>query len=106
PPAPPPIPPLITLIAGTPEAEWREPVDKIVRLALTRKPDILFVVRCLVPRQADPQAEQAALTALVEGDGRAVMAEIVQVGASDAQVEMSAMPDSSVTKPVVQVYVR
>lgn len=81
-------------------------IDQITRLALSRKPDVLFVVRCLVPPQANADAEQSSLMNLVQGDGRAVLQEMINAGASEAQVEMSAMPDSSVTKPVVRVYVR
>lgn len=106
PPGPPPVPPLIELAAGTPASQWEAPVDQITRLALSRKPDVLFVVRCLVPLQANADAEQSSLMNLVQGDGRAVLQEMINAGASEAQVEMSAMPDSSVTKPVVRVYVR
>lgn len=116
PPGPPPVPPLIELVAGTPQAEWKAPVDQIAHKALARKKEVLFVVSCLVPQQAeqDPagagesaqQAEQSALLALVQHDGHAVMQELIDAGAPEAQVEMSAMPDSSVTKPTVRVYVR
>ena len=106
PPGPPPVPPLVTLVAGTPQAQWQGPVDRVVHLALARKPGVLFVVKCLVPQGTDMDAEQAALVRLVQGDGRAVMQAIINAGASETQVEMSAMPDSTVTAPVVRVYVR
>ncbi|WP_338333099.1 hypothetical protein [Acetobacter sp. LMG 32666] len=111
PPGPPPVPPLIELVAGTPQAEWKAPVDQIARKALARKKEVLFVVSCLVPQQTEPdqagqEAEQTALQTLVQHDGHAVMQELIDAGAPEAQVEMSAMPDSSVTKPTVRVYVR
>lgn len=106
PPAPPPVPPLIELVAGTPQAEWKAPVDQIAHQALARKKEVLFVVSCLVPPQASRGDEQSALLELVQHDGRAVMQELMDAGAPEAQVEMSAMPDSSVTKPTVRVYVR
>ena len=105
------MPPLIELVAGTPKAEWQAPVDQIARKALARKKEVLFVISCLVPSQAEQgqagqEAEQAALQELVQHDGHAVMQELVDAGAPETQVEMSAMPDSSVTKPTVRVYVR
>ncbi|MFT9067718.1 MAG: hypothetical protein ABF420_06700 [Acetobacter syzygii] len=106
PPGPPPVPPLIELVAGTPQTQWKAPVDQIAREALSRKKDVLFVVSCLVPPQANQDNEQSALLELVQHDGRAVMQELIDAGAPEPQVEMSAMPDSSVTKPTVRVYVR
>lgn len=106
PPGPPPVPPLVELVAGTPSAEWTAPVGQVVHKALARKPDILFVVKCLVPPGADPATDQQALVQLVQGDGQAVTQAIIKAGASPAQVEMAAMPDSTVTKSVVRVYVK
>lgn len=117
PPGPPPVPPLIELVAGTPQAEWQAPVEQIAHRALARKQEVLFVVSCLVPPQAgqapvaqdDPaaqEAEQSALLALVQHDGHAVMQALIDAGVPQTQVEMSAMPDSAVTKPTVRVYVR
>ncbi|MDN6714022.1 MAG: hypothetical protein L0L41_05330, partial [Acetobacter sp.] len=94
------------LVAGTPQAEWKAPVDQIAHKALARKKEVLFVVSCLVPPQAGQEAEQTALQELVQHDGHAIMQELVDAGAPEAQVEMSAMPDSSVTKPTIRVYVR
>ncbi|MBB6457664.1 MULTISPECIES: hypothetical protein [Acetobacter] len=106
PPGPPPVPPLIELVAGTPQVEWKAPVDQIAHRALARKKEVLFVVSCLVPPQAGQEAEQTALQNLVQHDGHAIMQELVDAGVPEAQVEMSAMPDSSVTKPTIRVYVR
>ena len=108
PPGPPPVPPLIELVADTPQAEWKAPVEQIAHKALARKKEVLFVVKCLVPPQATPDqaAEQAALLALVQHDGHAVMQTLIDAGVPQTQVEMSAMPDSAVTKPTVRVYVR
>ncbi|MBO1328720.1 hypothetical protein OQ496_10220 [Acetobacter suratthaniensis] len=114
----PPAPPLIELVAGTPEADWKAQVQDIARRALARKPEALFVVRCLVPPgpavppptyKEGSNAERfvsTALIALASGDGRAVMQALMDAGVPQAQVEMTAMPDSTVTKPTVRVYVR
>ena len=118
PPAAPPAPPLIELVAGTPEDEWKTQVQDIARRALARKPEALFVVRCLVPPgppvppPAGTQGSNAqaavptALITLASGDGHAVMQALMDAGVPQAQVEMTAMPDSTVTKPTVRVYVR
>lgn len=106
PPGPPPIPPLIQLVAGTSEQEWGGPVRAIVRKALDRKPNILFQVQALVPPGGDADTTRLALSRLVSSDAQAVTDAIVAAGASPAQVEMSAMPDSTVTQPTIRVYVR
>lgn len=116
PPGPPPVPPLIELVAGTPQAQWKGPVEQIAHKALARKKEVLFVISCLVPPQAAPDssgsdqagqaAEQSALLALVQHDGHDVMQALMDAGVPQTQVEMSAMPDSAVTKPTVRVYVR
>ncbi|MFT8897652.1 MAG: hypothetical protein ABF968_11930 [Acetobacter sp.] len=105
PPGPPPIPPLIQLVAGTPEQEWGGPVRAVVRKALDRKPNILFQVQAVAPPGADPDATRLTLSRLVSSDAQAVTDAIVAAGASPAQVEMSAMPDSTVTQSTIRVYV-
>lgn len=102
----PPVPPLIELVAGTPRAEWSGPVRSVVRQALDRKPNILFLVEAVAPPQQDGTATQALLSRLVGTDGQSIADEIVAAGASPSQVEMSAMPDSTVTGPRIRVYVR
>ncbi|OAG77953.1 hypothetical protein Amal_00928 [Acetobacter malorum] len=97
---------MIELVAGTSPAEWSGPVEQIVHKALASKPDILFVVQCLVPPGGDSATDQQALVQLVQGDGQAVTQAIIKDGASPAQVEMAAMPDSTVTNSVIRVYVK
>lgn len=106
PPGPPPIPPLIDLVAGTPKQEWIGPVHDVVRKALARKPNILFLVQALAPPGADDAATRDKLSHLVGVEGQAIADEIVAAGAAPNQVEMSAMPDSTVTEPRIRVYVR
>ncbi|MCG4260070.1 hypothetical protein K6W36_05680 [Acetobacter senegalensis] len=106
PPGPPPVPPLVELVGGTPSEEWAAPVDRMVHEALARKPNILFVVKCLVPASGKSELDQLTLVQLVQGDGQAVTKEIVKAGAAPEQVEITAMPDSTVTKPVIRVYVQ
>ncbi|MFT9027361.1 hypothetical protein [Acetobacter indonesiensis] len=106
PPGPPPVPPLVELVSGTPPAEWSAPVEQMVRKALVRKPNILFVVKCLVPPSGNSDLDQLTLVQLVQGDGQAVTQAIIKAGAAPDQVEITAMPDSTVTKPVIRVYVQ
>jgi hypothetical protein len=106
------------MVAGTPEADWKPQVQDMARRALARKPTALFMVRCLVPpgTPVAPPAEvkgrsaegavPTALITLASGDGRAVMQALMDAGVPQTQVEMTAMPDSTVTKPTVRVYVR
>jgi hypothetical protein len=106
------------MVAGTPEADWKPQVQDMARRALARKPTALFTVRCLVPPgspvvpPADVEGRSAegavptALITLASGDGRAVMQALMDAGVPQTQVEMTAMPDSTVTKPTVRVYVR
>ncbi|OUI98761.1 hypothetical protein [Acetobacter cibinongensis] len=101
-----PIPPLIELIGGTPAHEWEGPVDQMTRKALARKPAILFVVKCLVPASGNSELDQLTLVQLVQGDGQAVAQAITHAGAPLQQVEITAMPDSTVTKPLIRVYVQ
>lgn len=101
-----PIPPLIELVEGTPASAWHAPVEQIVHKGLARKPNILFVVKCLVPTSGNSAQDQLALIHLVQGDGQAVAQAITQAGAPPEQVEITAMPDSTVTKPLIRVYVQ
>ncbi|WP_342629087.1 hypothetical protein AAC691_04510 [Nguyenibacter vanlangensis] len=105
-PPPPPVPPLVQIGLGTPAERWQPALKDAVARALARKPNVLFVVTIIVPAGPTPGAEGAALTRAMAADGRAVAAAIVADGARPAQVEMSAMSDSTVTAGAVRVYVR
>ncbi|WP_254454688.1 hypothetical protein [Acetobacter estunensis] len=106
PPGPPPIPPLIEVMAGTPRSQWESAVQTVTRKALDRKPNILFLVRVLAPPGTSEDATRDALQRVLAEEGQPIADTIVGAGADPAQVEMSAMPDSSVASPRVQVYVR
>lgn len=106
PPGPPPIPPLIEVLAGTPPVQWTKPLQAVVRQALLRKPNILFQVRALAPPGPDADTDRQNLSRLVGIDGQAVASAIIAAGAAPEQVEMTAMPDSTVAGPRIRVYVR
>ncbi|MBB2204733.1 hypothetical protein [Gluconacetobacter takamatsuzukensis] len=106
PPAPRPVPPLVDIRAGTPDSQWRPALDSAVARALARKPNVLFVVRVVVPAGPTPEQEAQAMRQAVASYGQAVAAAIVAAGARPEQVEMAAMSDSSMTTGAVRVYVR
>lgn len=106
PPAPRPVPPLVDIRAGTPGSAWRPALQGAVTRALARKPNVLFMVRVLVPAGPTPEQEAQAMRHAVATDGQAVAAAIVAAGARPEQVEMAAMSDSSMTTAAVRVYVR
>ncbi|CAI9119588.1 hypothetical protein [Brytella acorum] len=105
PPAPPAKPPFVQIMAGTPESVWQPDVEKVTRLALQRKPNILFVLTAIVPRDGSPPAQADALAALVQGDERAVAQAMVDAGASGGQIEMDARVEDG-AKPHIRVDVR
>ncbi|MBR2125000.1 MAG: hypothetical protein IJ934_07595 [Acetobacter sp.] len=105
-PAPPAVPPLMVIQAGTPQEQWKEPVKNIVHEALARKRSVLFMVHCLVPQSNALNTEQSAMLNLVQGEGLAIMQSIIAAGVPEAQVEMSTMTKSTLKKPVIEVYVR
>jgi hypothetical protein len=105
-PAPPPIPPLVNIRQGTASDQWQPALKRAVTLAMARKPNVLFLVTVIVPAGPTPAQESAALGHAVAADGQAVAAAIVADGASPAQVEITAMSDSTMTSGAVRVYVR
>ena len=105
PPAPPAKPPFVQIMAGTPESLWQPDVEKVTRLAIQRKPNILFILTAIVPRDGSPSAQAEALAALVQGDERAVAQAMVKAGASGGQIEMDARAEDG-AKPHIRVDVR
>jgi len=89
-PGPPPVAPFLQIMAGTPETDWRPVVARSVRVALSRKPDVLFIVTAISPVQGSPERQVKALGDLAEGDGRVVADAIIAAGAAPLQVQMMA----------------
>ncbi|ACI50311.1 conserved hypothetical protein [Gluconacetobacter diazotrophicus PA1 5] len=106
PPAPKPVPPLVEIRHGTPPDQWQPALKGAVTRAMARKPNVLFVVTVIVPAGPTPAQESAALGRATATDGQAVAAAIVADGAGPAQVEITAMSDSTMTSGVIRVYVR
>jgi len=99
-------PPLLEIMAGTAPETWRDPVMRAARVALARKPSVLFTVEAIVPAEGDAVAQRKAMGALTTGDAQSVAAAIMAAGVPASQVQMTAMPDSGVRSARVRVYIR
>lgn len=106
PPAPPPVPPPkppIEIVAGTPQGQWIKPLTALVKDALQRKADALFIVTAVTPISQNPIAQQEAMTKIIAQNGQAVVEAIVKAGAKPQQVQLAAKADGWVQKNVIQV---
>ncbi|MCQ9154641.1 hypothetical protein [Acidomonas methanolica] len=104
--APPPAPPFLQIVSGTPDAEWRPVVTKATRLALARKPNVLFILTAIVPRTTSPAREADELAALSKGEELAVARAIVAAGAPAWQVEMQGRAEGQAATSSIRVDVR
>lgn len=109
PPEPPPKPgkrPFIEIMDGTPDEDYAQALDKAVRLALTRKPNILFVVEAAAPMQAAPAAQVKILQGLTRRLALPVGNRIIAAGAEPIQLDMRAVTDPLLKQAVVRINVR
>lgn len=106
PPAPPPPAPPIEIVQGTPSEQWAKPLTGLVKDALSRKSDAMFIVTILTPISQTPEAQQEQLQKTTQQDGQAVAQAIVKAGARQEQIYMTAKADGSVQKNVVQVNIK
>lgn len=105
PPAPPPLAPPIEIMAGTPVDQWQEPVAILVKDALSRKADALFMVTVLLPAStSDGQHEQEVKDALQQE--KDVANTILKAGAPQEQVQLAAKMDGGIQKSKIQVTIR
>lgn len=105
---PPPVPgmtgpALVTIVASTPDSEWRPAVRAAVADALARKPNALFTVVVSVPDRAD--GTPADLPAVVEASGRPVLQAVMDAGAGAGQTEMDARTVTHDNATQVCIYV-
>lgn len=98
--------PFVLIVIGTPQAEWRPAVDRVARLALARKPSVLFTVTVLSPRDETPRAQVETLKALSETQGQQVLEALVEAGAAPEQVLLRAVTDPAYAKPTLRIDVR
>lgn len=106
PPAPPPPAPPIEIVQGTPPEQWAKPLTSLVKDALSRKSDAMFIVTILTPIPQSPEAQQEQLQKTIQQDGQDVAQAIVKAGARQEQIYMTAKADGSVQKNVVQVNIK
>ncbi|WP_149026859.1 hypothetical protein [Neoasaia chiangmaiensis] len=109
PPAPaakPPPPPFLQIMSGTPEATWRPAVDHAARVALARKPNVLFVVTAIATPSGTPANQTEALTQMLRREERAVADAIVSAGVPDYQIQLNARTEPAAAPPRIRVDVR
>ena len=100
---PPPVPgmdrpALVTIVAGTPDTQWKPAVRAAVADALSRKPNALFTIVVNVPDRADGSLPD--MHAVVDASGQPVVQAVMDAGAGGAQTEMDArsVPANSATQ--------
>lgn len=96
-------PPLVTIVAGTPPAQWQPAVRAAVADALARKPNALFTIVVNVPVGAASGLPD--MKAAVDTDGQPVLQAVMDAGAGTAQTEMDArgVPSGSATQVCIYV---
>ncbi|WP_308720114.1 hypothetical protein [Komagataeibacter xylinus] len=96
-------PPLVTIVAGTPPAQWQPAVRAAVADALARKPNALFTIVVNVPVGAASGVPD--MKAAVDTDGQPVLQAVMDAGAGTAQTEMDArgVPADSATQVCIYV---
>lgn len=103
PPTPPPPAPPIEVVEGTPQSEWEKPLMNLVKEALSRKSDVVFVVTVVTPIVSDPAVQQGQMYKITSQEGKAIADDIVKAGAKPEQIQMEAKADGNVKKNNVQV---
>ncbi|CAI3953551.1 MULTISPECIES: hypothetical protein [Commensalibacter] len=106
PPAPPPPAPPIEIVQGTPAEQWGKPLTGLVKDALQRKSDAMFIVTILTPISQTPDAQQEQMQKTIQQNAQDVAQAIVKAGAKPQQIHMTAKADGSVQKNVVQVNIQ
>ncbi|MBV1830355.1 hypothetical protein HNW77_05805 [Komagataeibacter sp. AV436] len=96
-------PPLVTIVAGTPPAQWQPAVRAAVADALSRKPNALFTIVVNVPAGAASGVPD--MKAAVDTYGQPVLQAVIDAGAGTAQTEMDArgVPPGSATQVCIYV---
>ncbi|MGY6769242.1 hypothetical protein [Komagataeibacter xylinus] len=96
-------PPLVTIVAGTPPAQWQPAVRAAVADALSRKPNALFTIVVNVP--VGSASGLPDMKAAVDTDGQPVLQAVMDAGAGVAQTEMDArgVPAGSATQVCIYV---
>lgn len=108
-PAAPPVgqsaPALVVIRFPSPPSDWEGPLGVAVKLAVARKPDVVFTVESVVPAVGDLAAQATALAAAVR-DGHLVADRIVADGVDRAQIDLTAAADPAIHQEEVRLTVR
>lgn len=107
PPAPPKTQaPFLQILDATPQSDYATPVDTAAKMALSRKPNILFIVQGIAPMQNTPDKQAQILTELTQRLVVPVANRIVAAGARPIQIDMRVSTDSTAQHAMVRVNVR
>lgn len=91
PPAPPAPKPFVEILAGTPESEYGPQLEEITKIALARKPNILFIIRLRVPTGSGPEEQLKHLLKLVPTLLTPVAEHMKKAGADPVQLDMGSL---------------
>jgi hypothetical protein len=97
--------PLVTIAAGSTEADYLSALTGAVQAAQARKPDVIFDVVSTVPQTATPLDQITAARALTP-QASAVAQTIMGAGVPASRVTLGAMVLAGIVGEQIRVYVR
>lgn len=87
--------PFLQFPEGTPEEVWAPVVTKTVKLALLRKPGVLFQVQGICPAAPDLKRQQDEMHSAVNGTLREMMTVMRSAGVDSSQIMLSVRTSSN-----------
>ncbi|QCE34383.1 hypothetical protein FAI40_02970 [Acetobacteraceae bacterium] len=106
PPAPPPPAPFVEILSGTPESEYGPQLEQVTKIALERKPNILFIIRLRVPTGDGPEEQIRRLLKLVPNMLDPVAEHMIRAGADSSQLDMGTLAVPYQQTPSVRIEVQ
>ena len=105
-PLPPPPAPPIEIVMGTPIQEWNKPLHALVKMALQKKADALFIISVVTPKNEPLSIQENHLRNAIHQDAQQVADAIIKSGVRAEQILMDAKTNNLVSKTVIQVNVK
>lgn len=99
-------PPFLQVVEGTPESDYAGPIEKATKIALNRKPNVLFIVQGIAPMQNTPDKQAQTLNNLTQHLAVPVTNHIVAAGARPVQIDMRVATDPTAHQAMVRINVR
>ncbi|QCE32649.1 hypothetical protein FAI41_03110 [Acetobacteraceae bacterium] len=106
PPAPPPPAPFVEILSGTPESDYGPQLEEITKIALARKPNMLFIIRLRVPTGNGPEEQVKRLLQLVPRFLMPVSEHMIKAGAQPIQLDMGTESVPYQKSPSLRIQVR